>query len=229
MLQPKKRITKRELKQDALITSYVKATTFYEEHKKNIGIGIVAVVVIVLGTVLYVKNQKAENEKATTELGSVFQLYDTGQYVGAINGVPERNIAGLRAIVDNYGSTPSGQLARFYLANCYFFLGRYEEALKEFESFSPPDDLLASSRLAGIGATYEALGNHTEAAQSYEKAARKYPKDVDAAENLHRAAWNYGEAGQKERAIELYRRLKKEYPTTTFGRDADKYIARFSV
>ena len=40
---------------------------------------------------------------------------------------------------------------------------------------------------------------------------------------------NYARAGEKEKALDLYRRLKKNYPTTTYGRDADRFIEQLSV
>jgi hypothetical protein len=46
---------------------------------------------------------------------------------------------------------------------------------------------------------------------------------------LNNAARNYALAGDKAKAIELYKRLKKNFPTTTFGREADRYVAQLSV
>lgn len=229
MLQPKKKISKKEMKQDVLITSYVKATTFYEEHKKHISIGLTALVVLVAAVFFYVKNRNADNEKAATELAKAYSFYDNAQYQVAIDGVRERNIAGLKAIVDEYGSTHAGNLAKLYLGDAYYNLGKYSEALKEYEEFSPDGQLLTVSRYAGIGACYEALGNHKEAAESFEKAATKYSNDLNAAENLNNAARNFEAAGQKERALDLYKKLKKNYPTSTFAREADRYIAKLSV
>jgi len=37
---PKKKISKRELKEDALITTYVKVTSLYEENKRTISIAV---------------------------------------------------------------------------------------------------------------------------------------------------------------------------------------------
>lgn len=63
----------------------------------------------------------------------------------------------------------------------------------------------------------------------FERAATKYSKDVNAAENLNNAARNYGQAGEKEKAVELYKRIKKTYPTTTFAREADRFITQLTV
>jgi tetratricopeptide (TPR) repeat protein len=229
MLQPKKKISKKEMKEDALITSYVKATTFYEENKKNFNIGITALIVIVAAGFFFVKNRNADNEKATTELAKVYSYYDNGQYQNAIDGVRERNIVGLKAIADEYGGTRAGSMAKLYLGNCYYALGKFSDALKEYEDFSPDGELLTVSRYAGISSCNEALGNYKDAAEGFEKAATKYANDLNAAENFNAAARNYASAGMKEQALELYKKIKKNYPTTTFAREADRHIAKLSV
>jgi len=229
MLHAKKKTSKREMKEDALISSYVKATTFYEQHKKNIGIGLVALVALVVIIVVVANNRATNSTLAMTELGKVFSLYDNNQFQMAIDGVPEQNIPGLKSIVDNYGSTPAGELARFYLASAYFQLGNFDDALKHFEDFSPSSDLLAVSRLSGIAACYEAKGNHGEAGSNFERAATRYTKDVHAAENLYHAARNFAKAGNKDRALDLYKRIKKDFPKSMYARDVDRYIAQLSV
>jgi tetratricopeptide (TPR) repeat protein len=229
MLKPKKKISKRELKQDTLVTTYMKVQTFYDKYKKAISIGVTATAVVVIATVVFVKNRADNNERAVVQLAAVHQLYDNGQFQMAIDGVPERNVVGLKAIVDNFGSTPTGDLARFYLADAYFQLGKYQEALEQFQDCSPSDDLLNASRLAGIAACYEALGNHKEAGSYFERAAAKDQTEGSVAEHLHYAARNYAEAGDKERALDLFRRIKKNHPTTTYGREADRYITQLSV
>jgi tetratricopeptide (TPR) repeat protein len=229
MLRPKKKISKKELKEDTLVKWYAETTGFYEKHKRNIHIGITAVVVIVLALVVYLKNRSDNDALAMAQLGKVHSLFDAGSYQAAIDGVAERNIPGLKSIVDNYGGTPSGELARFYLATALYELRKYDEALEQFKDFSASDELLVVSRYAGIAQCLEAKGIYREAAENYEMAATKNVKDVAAAENLNNAARNFALAGDKEKAVELYKRLKKNYPLTTFGREADRYIAELSV
>ncbi len=229
MIRAKKKISKRELKEDALVTAYVKATRFYEEHKKKISMGVTALAVVIIATVLYANNRAQNNESASAQFGRVFQLYDSGQYQRAIDGIPERNIIGLRTIVDNYGTTNAGELARFYLANSYFQLRKYNEALEAYEDFSSDSKLLSVSRLSGIASCYAGLGQYKKAAEYFEKAALAYPGGVNAAENLNSAAHNYALAGEKSKAIDLYKKLKKDHPTTAFGRDAERFITQLSV
>lgn len=229
MLTPKKKLSRKELKKDALVDSYVRVTTFYAENKRMISIvgGIVAVVVIAL--VVYGRNRSENNVGASTAMGSVYQLFDNGQYQLAIDGIPERNIKGLKAIVDDYGNSHIGDIARFYLADAYYFLGKYSEGLEQFKKFSPSDEGLEVSRLSGIGCCYEGLGQYKEAAEYFEKAGLKDPKNPTSAENLSDAARDYAKAGQKDEALDLLRKLKKDYPASTYGRDAEREITALSL
>jgi len=229
MLQPKKKISRRELKEDALISSYAKVTKYYEEHRRTISIAVTAVVAVVILAGIYLKNRADTNERASLQLSQVTPLFDSGQFQLAIDGVPARNIQGLKAIVEESGSTPVGEIARFYLASAYLNLGKYQEALELFEDFSPSDDQLATGRYAGIGACQDGLGEYAKAGASYEKAAGVNAKDLRVPEYLSNAARAYARAGEKERALEIYRRLKKNHSTTVYGRDADRYIAQFSL
>lgn len=234
MLTPKKKISKREIKEDALLTAYAQANTFYYENKKYIHYALFGLLALVVGIVILVNNRKAGNEKAQLEFAKVFAIYDAGttdkrQYTAAITGKPEQGIIGLKAIVDNYGSTEAGEVARFYLANSYFNLGQYDEALGVFEDFGGADPLLRSSAVAGIAGCYEAKQEYAKAAPQFEKAASAFATGANVPEYLNSAARCYGRAGEKEKAVSLLKQLKKDYPQSPFAREADRFISQFSV
>ncbi|MBI3189134.1 MAG: tetratricopeptide repeat protein [Ignavibacteriales bacterium] len=231
MLNPKKKITKRELKEDALVTTYSKFLMWYEENKKLVSYVTTGVIVLAILIVVFVNNRTANNEKAATELGKVFSYYDAGasdvnQYNLAVNGVPEKNVMGLKAIVDNYGSTSSGELAGFYLANAYYALGKIDDAMNLFDDFSSGDQLLNASATAGVAACYESKGNFAEAASNYEKAAGL--QTINTAEYLQSSARCYALKGEKEKALALCKRIKKEFPQSLQARDIDRLIAEYS-
>ncbi len=234
MLKPKKKITKKEMKQDALVTAYSQVTSFYYDYKKYISYAATALAVIILAGVVYINNRRANNEKAAAAFGKIFTVFDQGatdsrQYKIAIDGQPERNLKGLKDIVDEYGGTHAGELARFYLATAYLNLGRYDEALKQFENYGGDTDLLNAAALAGAAKCYESKGDYKTAGARYEKAAGTIASEAVTPEYLTAAARCYGLAGQKERARSLLERLKKEYPASTFAREADRYISEFSA
>ncbi len=234
MLKPKKKISRKELKQDPLLSSIDQARAYYYENKKYLSYAMTGLIILVVAIVIFINNRKANAEKAATELGKVYKIYDNAtvdktQFKVAINGQPDRGIMGLKGIVDNYGSSSSGELARFYLANAYYNLGQYDDALKQYEDFSSSDPLLAASANAGIAACYEVKKDFAKAADYYSKAMSVAGKSDIAAEYLNDAARCYGLAGEKEKAVGLFKRLKKDFPTSSYARDADRYITQYSL
>ena len=228
MLKPKKKISKKEIKEDRLITSYVQATTWYQNNKKTVNGVLTGVVVLAVVIVAYVNNVNSNNAKATAELGKITGYYDQGKYDVAIGGNLQENVRGLQSIVDDYGSTKAGELATFYLANSYFAQASYDKALKYYLDVDVSDELITASALSGAAACYEAQGNHEKAASTFEKAAFKSAKDVNAADNMFHAAKNYLAAGNKEKATELFKKIKKDHQTAAIARDIDRWIAEAS-
>lgn len=234
MLNPRKKLSKKEIKEDTLLTAYVKSTSFYYENKKYLNYALTALVVIIVGTFIYINNRRANEEKAAIELAKVIGIYDASatnrsQYQVAIDGRPEQGVMGLKTIVENYGGTNSGELARFYLANSYYYLGRYDEALAQFESFDNKSKVLVASALAGAASCYEARKEYDKAGSRYEKAAATIEDSNTAPEYLIASARCYGLAGEKEKAIGLCKQLKKKFPTSPAAREVDRYIAQFSA
>jgi TolA-binding protein len=227
MLKPKKGISKREIKEDKLVTSYFKSRAWIEQNRRLMSY-IVSAPIILIAILWFVQNNRRQNnERATTDLAKVYRLYDQGQYQLSISGIPQENIRGLQSIVDDYGSTQAGEMAKLYLADSYFNLRQYDKALKYFQSVDLGDKLLSSTALAGEAACYEAIGNHEEAATLFEQAASKYMTAIQAPDDLFRAANNYSRVGKKDKAAEMLRRLKKEFPTSSYARDVDRYLAEF--
>jgi TolA-binding protein len=229
MLKPKKKISKKEIKEDKLVTTYFEATTWYETNKKIVNGVLTGIVILAIIVVAYMNNVNSNNAKANTELGKVIPYYDQGKYDLAISGNLQENIRGLQSIVDDYGSTKAGELARFYLANSYFAQNDFDKALNYFKSVSVSDELITASALSGAASCYEAKNEFDQAASLFEKAAFKYSKDVNAAENMFDAGRNYLAAGKKEKAAELFKKVKKEYPTSIAAREIDRWIAQASV
>jgi tetratricopeptide (TPR) repeat protein len=225
MLKRKKDLAQRKVvKQDDLITTYENAISWFESNKKlliNVGI---ALVVIVAGGWIYLNKQHEKNNSAALDFAKVFSYYDNGQYQIAMNGIPEKGVRGLQDIVSNYGSTQNGNLAKFYLANCYYNLGEYDKALTEFDDASVDSPLLEASRLSGLAACYEVKGNYADAAKNFEKAGKYSENDPNAPDNLANAARDFAKAGDKDHAIELYQLIKKEHASSAAARDAEKNI-----
>lgn len=228
-LKARKKITHKEIKKDKLVTGYFEARNWLdsEENKRKVYIGIAAVVVIVAGIFLYVNNRKAKNEEAETKLSAVISLYEQGKYPEAMNGDPAAGIVGLNAIVNEYGSTNSGETAKLYLGNCFFNLKDYDNALKQFDSYSGSNDIVKSSCISGIGAVYEAKGDLKKAGEYYEKAANVNKGVVINQENLFYAIRAYTNAGDKDSARRIFASLKEQYPKSKYLNEAKRFESEF--
>ncbi len=229
MLRPKKKLSRKEIKQDKLVTTYFQIYDRIYDYRKQLVIAGIAIIVVALGTILYYNNLQAENERAMTELGKVYPLYDEGRYYAAINGIPEQNIAGLRDISANYRRTEAGKIATFYLANAYYHLGEYDNAYRYFEDFRGDDPLLRASAIAGRAAIYEVRGEHARAAELYERAATRFGNTAITPENLKHAGRNYLEAGESTQALRVFEKLQNEFPESAYTRDVERYIAQIRV
>lgn len=225
MLKARKKISHKEIKKDKLVTAYFESKDWLNkaENKKRVytGIGVVAVLVILV--FFYINNKKAKNEEAEVKLSSVITLYEQGKYKESIDGDPAQNIMGLREIVDNYGSTESGETSKLYLGNCLFNLKDYDNALKNFEDYSGKSDIIKASCLSGIGAAYEAKGDLKKAGEYFEKSSSVNKDVVINQENLFNAIRAYTQAGDKENAKRVYSVLKNDYPKSRYINDSKRF------
>jgi len=229
MLQGRKKISHKEIKQDKLVTTYFTARSWFEipENRKKVLMagGLIAVLVIVF--FLYTSNKKSKNEEANSKISSVITLIQAGKYNEAINGDQPAGISGLNDIVNNYGSTETGQTAKFFLANCYYELKDYDNALKNYNDYSGGNDVIKSSCISGAAAVFESKGDLKQAADNYEKAA-KLNKDLSTnQENLYNAVRNYANAGDKENANRVYKDLKEQYPKSKYLTEIKRYEPEF--
>lgn len=226
MLAKKKKLTKKEIKQDKLVELYYKSQSYFEQNKNRIYLyGGVLVAVVLL--VFFFINQRAQsNEKAGIELSRVMELYDSGAFLEAIEGRQGTNIIGLKRIVDEYGSTENGETAKIYLANSYSMLGRSDEALKYYEDYSGSIDMFKAAALAGQAAYYSANGDYQKAGDLYNRAARVSKDNTQRPDYLLQAAINYMSAGKDSDAKDLLQIIKDEYRTSSAFASVDRYLAK---
>jgi len=225
MLKPRKKITKKKLKEDKLVTTYFKAVDYLKKNRRIVSGTVTGIIIAVIAVVFYLNNRRSNNQNAATELSSVLNLFNGGAYQVAINGDPTRNITGLKSIVDNYGSSESGEQAKIYLADCYYYLGDYDNTMKYFEDYDGSDKLLQASAYAGEAEVYEVEGNFEKAAEYYDRAASRDSKSFLVPQYLVGASRNYIKIGKKDRAIELLTRVEKNFANSPYAGNVDYYLA----
>jgi uncharacterized protein HemY len=75
----------------------------------------------------------------------------------AING--RGDTLGMAAIAEEYGSTPAGNLANYYLGVSYLRTGQWDLAIEALEDFSSDDMFLSSMSIGMIGDAYMEKGD----------------------------------------------------------------------
>jgi len=225
MLGQKKKFSRKEMKEDTLVTFYYKAIEYFEEYKKYVFIGVGAIAVIILAFFLYSESKSSNNEKANVELSRVIPLYEQGAYLEAIEGKPGTQLVGLKKIVEEYGNSDMGEVAKIYLANSYYNLGKFDEAMKFYDDFGGDNETFQATAFAGIAACYEAKNNIEDAVDYYRKAASVSKENVLNPQYLLSASINLITLNKKEEARELLKQIKKDFTNSPYTREIDRYLA----
>ena len=225
MLEKKKKLTKKQIKQDGLVYTYYKAYEYFEHNRSQILIAAGAIAVVIALIFVYHSNQKNNNLIAGDQLARVMPLYDQAQYQLAIDGQPGTELTGLKSIVDEYGSTEQGEIAKIYLANSLYNTGKVDEALDVYESYSGDIPLHKATALAGVAACLISLNKNLEAAENYEKAAFVNKFNPLNADYLLKAGIQYKKAGKDNEAKEMFEMIKSDYTASNASREADKFLS----
>ena len=225
MLAKKKKFSKKEMKEDKLVTVYYETVDFVKKYHKHILSVFAGVIVAIFAVYYFIDAAATKNVKAAGELSKVLVLYNSGLYKEAIEVRAGTDITGLKAIVENYGGSENGEVARIYLANCYFYTGEFEKSIEQFEDYSGDNSLFKSASLAGIAACNADLGNYGQAADYYLKASEKDKVNPLNSEYLLNAGINYLRSGDKATAKDVLNIIKKDYAKSAENTMADRYLA----
>ena len=213
-----------------------KTEAFVSRYKKPLIGGIIAVIVIVVGAALYHAMYAVPRaEKASTALAKGQEYFSNEQYDKALNG-DGTTYAGFVKLADEYSGTDAANLAHLYAGICYANLGKWNEAVKELDSYSPGDDLMISpAAVAALADAYAQTGNVDKAVSSLKKAAKMADSKIDGGVNNSIAPTFLLKAGillesqnKKAEALSVYQDIKKKYVSSQLvqSSEIDKYIER---
>jgi tetratricopeptide (TPR) repeat protein len=225
VLTKKKKITKKVIKEDKLVTTYYKTLEFINEYKKQIYIYGGIILVVIIAVYWYINQRTKNNDIASSELAKVLDYYTNGSYQEAIDGVPASNIIGLKKIVDDYGSTDNGEAAKIFLADSYAALGKLDDAYKYYNDYGGSNKMFEATALAGKASYYEYKKEYLKAADAFNEAARVSKNNSENAGYLLNASIDYIKVGEKEKAKGLLQKIKEDYKTSMAVREADRYLA----
>lgn len=205
-----KRLSKEQLETDPLLTSYYLFTSFLKRNMGTVISASLAFVLLVGGGIYYYLHTQAQEEQAQELLVPVEQAFQMGDYETALQGNDQLSV-GLIDIINEYGRTSAGNLARYYAAVSEAELGNYDQALVYIERFDPPEGILGVGPVAFHAVILANLGELEEATDIFIKAAEWDENESTTPQNLLNAAQTAREAGNYERATELVERLLDDY------------------
>lgn len=228
MLTKRKKLTKKEIKEDKLVEFYYKTQSYIEENKNKVLMYVGAFAVVVVAVIFFLNYRSSRNEEAGKLLSRVMDLYEQGSYLEAIEGKQGTNLVGLKKIVEDFGSTENGETAKIYLANSYTFLGQYEKALEYYKDYSGSNDIYKAAALAGQAGYYASKGEYEKAADLFKKAANVSKINPSRPDYLLRAGITYMKAGQKDEAKALFQIIRDDYKTSTAFAQVDRYFTELN-
>lgn len=218
--------TNTELEVEEIVS---KSEQFIENNSKKIIYGIIAIALVV-GAVLSIKNfyLNPQQKKASAALFKGEQYFAKDSFSLALNG-NGADFEGFEAIIDQYGSTDAGNLAKAYAGICYFKMGDTQKALDMLKSFSGKDEMISPAVTGLIGDCYVNLGDTQKGIGYFEKAAKQASNEVISPVYLKKAGIAYESLQQYKDAVKAYTAIKDTYFGSVEAADIDKYITRASA
>lgn len=206
--------------EDALTQS----EAFLVKYKNAIIGGVVAVIIIVAGFIMY-KNLYAEprEEKAQAALFKGQEYFEQDAYEQALNG-DSIGYVGFLKVADEYSGTKAANLAKAYAGICYAQLGKYDEAVKMLDGFNGSDQMVAPAILGATGNCYAQLGQLDKAASTLISAADKADNNSLSPIFLMQAGEILVKQGKYDDAVNAYTKIKDKYFQSYQAMDIDKYI-----
>lgn len=204
--------------------------TFFDKYKKAIIYGVIAVIVIVAGAIIYNNYVAAPRaEKASTALAKGQEYFGMEEYTKALNG-DSIGYAGFIKIAADYSNTDAGNLANLYAGLCYAQLGKWTEAASYLEKFDTQGDhMISPAAEAALGNAYAHLKQPDKAVEHLKRAAKNADNNSLSPTFLIQAGEILESQGKKQEALQLYQEVKQKYFNSMQYQTIDKYIERATV
>lgn len=217
-----------EVENEKLTNAFNNAEYFFEQYK-NVILGVVAALVILIGGWWAYNNfVKAPKEKKAKDAIVFAQKYfDADSSNLALKG--DGTHLGFEAIAKQYSGTAAGNRAAFGAGVCNLKLGKYAEAIKYLEETKPEDPILNARKFGCIGDAYAEQNQMDKAIENYKKAVEASDNEVTAPTYMYRAALALEQKGSKKDALELYKKLVANYPNAQEGMAAQIYVAKLEA
>ena len=195
---------------DRVIISLVRLYEFVASNLVSVVIGVVAFIVVLLGTSYYASYRARESARA-------FQLFYRAQL-----GLQAERMAALEKVIEDYPRSKAARLSRYDLAMHYLEQGEYAEARELLEQYlrQEPDSFLAATVIESLGFIHEAEGKYQEALARYSQVLEKYPENFVAKHIQLNIGRCHEQLSQWEAARKAYTEVFVADPRSLWADDA---------
>ncbi len=212
---------------EVLAEQFSKTEDFIQKNK-NLVLGVLAAILLIVGGYLgYQYYIQGQNEIAQKDMFQAIFYFEQDSLDKALNG--DGLNFGMLQIIEDYGATKAGNIARFYAGVSYLKKGEFQTAIEYLEDFSSSDLIVQARAYSLIGDAYMELGNYSDAASNYEKAASHKPNKEFTPQYLFKAAVAYEKQSNYQAAIDNYQQVIDEYFGSAQYQDARKHKARLEA
>lgn len=187
---------------------------------------VVGLVIIVVASGIFFFNYSKTNKNtdAQAEMFQAQYYFEQDSLDLALNG-DGRNL-GFLSIIDIYGGTEAANLSNFYTGAIYLKEQQFQLALDHLKKFSSSEELIQARAYELTGDAYMELGNFSNAASEYEKAASTADDDAFSPMYLLKASLAYEKQGDLKAAIKPLDNIIKNHFGTAEYTSARKHKAR---
>lgn len=197
---------------------------FIQKNQKTIIIVVCAILVVVLAIFGLRKWYFQPREtRAAEEMFAAEQWFGQGDYEKALNG--DDTFRGFLGVIDNYGCTKAGKLARYYAGAAYLRMGNYDEAIHMLKKYNGKDTFTRPLAEMMLADAYMEQGDTKAAAEHYTSAAKMADNFVTTPSALFKAGMAYIMLNDNKKAVDCFQQIKDNYPESSEWNEVDKYIA----
>jgi len=189
---------------------------WYKNQNKAmvIGLGVVIIAIAAWAGYKYLY-LKPKEEKGIIAIFKTQNLYDLDSFKLVLKTAPK--------LAEQYSGTKSGNLAAYMAGTSYLYTGDFKNAIKYLEKVSFDDRIMSAQVIGVLGDAYIENNEIDKGLSLYLKAAKK--SETDFAINWYlKAALIHKSKNEWKEALEIYRKIKKEYYGASELQDIEKLL-----
>lgn len=201
--------------------------SFFQDNQKSIVFILGGVVVLIL---LYFGYQKLylqpRAEEASNRMYKAEQLAPIDSLQNkAISG--DGSFLGFKQIAEEYSNTKSANIANAYLGGLYLRQGKFDEAVKALEKYSPTGSQILDPLVIGLtGDAYSELKDYKKAADYYKQASEKSSNSYTTPLFLKKLGLVYEAQNDYKSAETAYKKIKTDFPESQEASTIDGLLGR---